>query len=179
MTATPWTPVGERFGATAKRFSARQKKKVARRDRLYLFDTTAFNDFRGARRSIGELRSLVLSQSPQDLHISIITAEEVLKGIVSAINKSRGRQQDPKRLLWWYDVLRETLRDFAAWSILPYDESADAAFRDIPLQFRRQNPQDSRIAAIALARRLTVITTNLRHFDRIPGLKVKDWTRGQ
>jgi tRNA(fMet)-specific endonuclease VapC len=32
-----------------------------------------------------------------------------------------------------------------------------------------------RIAAIALVRDLTVVTANLRHFQRVPGLRVENW----
>ena len=34
---------------------------------------------------------------------------------------------------------------------------------------------DLRIAAIALARGLTVVTGNIRHFQRVPGLQVENW----
>ena len=35
---------------------------------------------------------------------------------------------------------------------------------------------DSRIAGIALARELTVVTANTRwHFERVPGLSVENW----
>lgn len=37
---------------------------------------------------------------------------------------------------------------------------------------------DLRIAAIAMARGATLISGNLRHFARIPGLAVNDWIRG-
>lgn len=34
---------------------------------------------------------------------------------------------------------------------------------------------DLRIAAIALARGLTVVTGNVRHFQRVPGLPIENW----
>ena len=33
------------------------------------------------------------------------------------------------------------------------------------------------IAAIALANRLTVVTSNLSEFGRVPGVTVEDWMR--
>ncbi|HSR22290.1 MAG TPA: hypothetical protein VLW53_01985 [Candidatus Eisenbacteria bacterium] len=37
---------------------------------------------------------------------------------------------------------------------------------------------DLRIAAIALAHDLTLVTGNGRHFSRIPGLRVESWLAG-
>ena len=41
---------------------------------------------------------------------------------------------------------------------------------------KRLADPDMRIAAIALAYGLTLISGNVRHFARIPGLAVEDWT---
>jgi len=38
-------------------------------------------------------------------------------------------------------------------------------------------PHDLQIAAIALVRDWTVVTSNMREFQRIPGLSLEDWTR--
>lgn len=38
--------------------------------------------------------------------------------------------------------------------------------------------EDVLIGATALVRRLTVVTNNVRHFSRIPNLRVVDWTDG-
>ena len=35
--------------------------------------------------------------------------------------------------------------------------------------------EDTQIAAIALANELTVVTGNVRHFQRVPGLAVENW----
>lgn len=35
--------------------------------------------------------------------------------------------------------------------------------------------EDALIAATAIRHRLTVVTNNIRHFDRVPGLRVEDW----
>lgn len=34
---------------------------------------------------------------------------------------------------------------------------------------------DTRIASIALSRNLAVVTGNVRHFQRVPGLRVENW----
>lgn len=47
---------------------------------------------------------------------------------------------------------------------------ADLEYRGTPI-----GESDMRIAAIALARGLTVVTGNVRHFGRIPNLQVENW----
>lgn len=46
---------------------------------------------------------------------------------------------------------------------------------DLEAAGQRLADPDLRIAAIALAREALLITGNLRHFGRIPGLPVEDW----
>ena len=60
--------------------------------------------------------------------------------------------------------------------ILPYDSAAETKYQDIPTAVRQQHPQDSHIAAIALAHNFTLITLNTRHFSKIPDLRITDWS---
>lgn len=39
-------------------------------------------------------------------------------------------------------------------------------------------PYDTLIAGQALARGWTLVTSNLREFERIPGLEIQDWSKG-
>ena len=67
------------------------------------------------------------------------------------------------------------------FEVLPFD--ADAAWRYGELRAhleRRGTPigdADTRIAAVALSRNLTVVTGNVRHFGRVQGLAVENWLR--
>ncbi|HEY7953258.1 MAG TPA: PIN domain-containing protein [Solirubrobacteraceae bacterium] len=67
----------------------------------------------------------------------------------------------------------------SATTILPFD--ADAAEVYGPLRARlerkgqRLDEPDLRIASIAISRGLTVVTGNVRHFARVPGLAVENW----
>jgi tRNA(fMet)-specific endonuclease VapC len=67
----------------------------------------------------------------------------------------------------------------AAHEILPFDEAAAAAYAELRAALeregRRLDDPDLRIAAIALARDLTLVTGNVRHFARVPGLRVENW----
>lgn len=73
--------------------------------------------------------------------------------------------------------VREMIR--GALTVLPFDESAAEVYG--PLRSRLEAAgrplaePDTRIASIALSRGLTLITGNVRHFDRVPGLAVENW----
>lgn len=64
-------------------------------------------------------------------------------------------------------------------SILPFDEPAAESYADIRVTLeaegRRLDEADLRIAAICVARDLTLVTGNVRHFERVPGLRVENW----
>lgn len=63
--------------------------------------------------------------------------------------------------------------------ILPFDDAAARRYGELRAELERQGTPigdaDVRIAAIALARGLTMVTGNVRHFQRVPGLPVENW----
>jgi tRNA(fMet)-specific endonuclease VapC len=63
--------------------------------------------------------------------------------------------------------------------ILPFDAAAAYQYGEVRAQLERQGTPlgeaDLRIAAIALAHGFTVVTGNVRHFQRVPGLSVENW----
>jgi tRNA(fMet)-specific endonuclease VapC len=67
----------------------------------------------------------------------------------------------------------------AALLVLPFDEPADEHYADIRAALERAGTpigsNDLLIAAHARSRGLTLVTHNLREFERVPGLKVVDW----
>ncbi len=66
--------------------------------------------------------------------------------------------------------------------VLAFDRDAAERYgairNELEREGRRLPDPDLRIAATALAHRATLITGNLRHFERIPGLACEDWLRG-
>ena len=69
---------------------------------------------------------------------------------------------------------------FMHYSILPFEEAAASVYGRIDGYLKdagiRIGPVDTQIAAIALANNLTLVTHNTRHFRRVPGLLIDDWT---
>jgi tRNA(fMet)-specific endonuclease VapC len=67
----------------------------------------------------------------------------------------------------------------SAGPILPFDENAAQRYGQLRAELERSGRRvaepDLRIAAIALARGATLVTGNVRHFARIPDLRVENW----
>ncbi len=64
-------------------------------------------------------------------------------------------------------------------AVLPFDEGAAEVYGRVKAQLEREGRRlaepDLRVASIALARDLTLVTGNVRHFARVPGLRVENW----
>ena len=63
--------------------------------------------------------------------------------------------------------------------VLSFDTEAARRYGDLRAQLERLGmplaDADLRIAAIALTHSLTMVTGNVRHFRRVPGLTVENW----
>ena len=63
--------------------------------------------------------------------------------------------------------------------ICPFDAAAGRRYGAVRAELERRGTPlpdpDLRIAAMALAGNLTLVTGNLRHFQRVPGLNVENW----
>jgi tRNA(fMet)-specific endonuclease VapC len=89
----------------------------------------------------------------------------------------------------WYGAVRSgdaaagfaKIRRFLATgvSVLPFDEDAAYRYAEIREATRAQpiGTQDMVIASVAVARGLTVVTSNVREFGRVPGLPHVDWMK--
>lgn len=79
------------------------------------------------------------------------------------------------------DRLLRAIRDLATSvdRVLPFETNAAARYgqlrAELELQGQPLADADLRIAAIALVHGLTVVTGNVRHFDRVPGLGIENW----
>jgi tRNA(fMet)-specific endonuclease VapC len=133
----------------------------------YLFDTDHLTFYQhGHPLVVRRLRS----QPPKGVGISVVTVEEALRGRLAAL----ARAGDGPARIRHYALLEELLLDFDQFSIVPYDQPAEDEFQ--PLRAIRIGTQDRKIAAIALANQLTLVTANRRDFAQIPGLILEDWS---
>ncbi len=127
----------------------------------FLLDTDTISfALRGEGRVADELRR----RSPSEVCTSSIVVGELELGV-----SRRGSRK----------LRRELEGVYAGLQVLAYDMEAARRYgrlaaslldRGVPI-----GVEDTMVAAHALARKLTLVTHNTRHFDRVAGLRVEDW----
>jgi tRNA(fMet)-specific endonuclease VapC len=150
-------------------------KDKARND-VYLLDSDTTSDYLDEKRSNPTLRERIEREPPHHLWISIVTFEEIVKGLLSLLNAARKHPRNGRKVVEYFGLLQNIVQDLQQFQILPCDAAAEAKYQEIPANLRQQHSQDCHIAASAKAYDLTVVTQNTRHFALIPNLKIEDWT---
>lgn len=127
----------------------------------FLLDTDAVSY---ALRGEGGVGARIREHRPSDLSISAITLAELRFGA----DRKRSRR------------LHALIDTFAgAVEVAPFGEAAALEFgRIAAILADRGSPigeLDALIAAHAVALRCTLVTNNVRHFTRVPGLSIENW----
>lgn len=135
----------------------------------HLLDTNVISELRKpAARAEPAVREWVAAQTPSDLYLSAITVLEVELGIARLARKD---ELGAARLLRWLED--EVLKAFDG-RIVPVDVMV--ARRAARLHVLDPRPErDALIAATALVHGMTVVTRNVRDFDRAPVATFDPW----
>lgn len=119
------------------------------------------------------LRDRMSASSDGDIVTTVITLEEQMRGWLQAI----ARHSHVSRQAVYYDRLIAFVHFFANWRILPFGERAAQAFLSLQQARVRIATTDLKIAAIAISENATLLSRNMRDFERVPGLHVEDWSK--
>lgn len=100
-----------------------------------------------------------------DIGVSSVTAAELAFGVAKS-GSTRNRQA--------LEMFLSTLE------ILPFDESTIWHYGELRTHLERRGQPigalDTMIAAHALATHTILVTNNTREFERVPGLRLENWT---
>jgi predicted nucleic acid-binding protein len=133
---------------------------------MYCFDTDALSAFGWPRPPPALLRRAATLELAEQ-STTAITIGEIAYGLA--------KRNDSHIADRMHDVIA------SVWTIHPFDDEAAERYGPLRAQLesegRRLAEPDLRIASIVLARDLTLITGNAKHFSRIPELRVEDWLR--
>jgi tRNA(fMet)-specific endonuclease VapC len=118
-----------------------------------------------ALRGQGRVGTSILQHRPSEICISALTLAELRYG---ASRRKSAR-------------LHELIDAFIAnVGVMPFDESCASSFGIVAATLAaRRSPIgefDALIAAHAIALELTLVTNNVKHFSRVAGLRVENWT---
>jgi predicted nucleic acid-binding protein len=109
-----------------------------------------------------EVIKKVLSLQNDELYITIINYTELLYGIYNSNKIS----QNKEKILPFLDNFK----------ILQFDKNASEIFAKLKTKLKKQGKiiadMDLMIASIAISNKATLYTNNLKHFNRIDGLKI-------
>jgi tRNA(fMet)-specific endonuclease VapC len=139
---------------------------------LWVIDTDSLSLL---ERGNPKIRERLRQTNADSVAISIVTAEEKMKGRLAAINSLSGIERID-RLAIAYRDLQSSIEDLQALPILPFSESASYRYRELLQQKIRVGSHDLRIAAIVLSVEGILVTRNRRDFEKVPGLQMDDWS---
>jgi tRNA(fMet)-specific endonuclease VapC len=140
---------------------------------VYLLDTDHISIIqRQSEPEYTHLVSRVAACNPADFYAPIISFHEQVMGWNAYLNRAR----KPESVVHAYHMLQRILADFATMSVAPFDLSASSTFASLRASRVRIGTMDLGIAAIALANDWTLLSRNSVDFNRVPNLRVEDWT---
>lgn len=137
---------------------------------MYLLDTDTLTHLHaGHERVVEKLRRA----SDDDVGTTIVTRIEILRARYDFVLKAA----DSEQLLRAQDWLHRSEELLSDWLVVPFDEASAAEFDRLRSDRRARTigRADLLIASIVLAQRATLVTRNLKHFQRVVGLQTTNW----
>jgi tRNA(fMet)-specific endonuclease VapC len=117
-----------------------------------------------ALRGVGGVERRLLAQRPSEVCMSAVSLAELRIGA------------DQKRSAKLHSLIDRFVESV---EVVPFDANAAARFGKLGAQLLSRGlpigQLDTLIAAHALALGVTLVTSNSRHFARVPGLRIENW----
>ena len=139
---------------------------------IYLLDTDHFSILqRQTGAAYANLATRMGQHTSTDFAVSIVTFHEQVMGAHARIQNAKNEVH----VLEGYEFLQRAFVDYTRFAVLPFDRKAQDTMRGFAGSLRI-GQRDQRIASIALANELTLLTRNNKDFERIPRLRIEDWS---
>ena len=139
---------------------------------MFLFDTNHISVWqRGEGAEYERLCTRLEDHTGDQIFVWIVSFHEMVNGW-NAYSVKKGSSESLMRA---YLEFENILKDFSAMQLLSFDRKAAEVYDELNHQKLRVGSMDLRIAAIAIANQMTLLTQNTVDFERIPGLSIGDW----
>ena len=140
---------------------------------MIILDTDHISVLQHAESEAAQRLSRRLAEALEQISTTAATVEEQCRSWLALIN----RYSDVRRQVTYYARFVDTIRFSARWRILPFGEQAAEEFQRLRREGVRIASTDLKIAAITLVHNGTLISRNLRDFEKVPDLRVQDWLK--
>jgi tRNA(fMet)-specific endonuclease VapC len=136
--------------------------------KIYVFDTDHLSLY---GRNHPKVIENILAAKVQ-LTTTAINIEEQLRGRLAQVAEAK----DGRAKSIAYRFLVDTVMLLSEFTVLQYDVKSDDIYQSLKAQRVRIGTQDLRIASIVLACDGVLLTRNLQDFEKVPGLKIQNWS---
>lgn len=118
------------------------------------------------------ISSRIAAHPAEDFAFSIVSFDEQTLGAHNYIARARTRE----KFIKGYGLFETVRSIFCSSQILQMDAAATDVFNNLRSMRLHVNVMDLRIAAIAIANNVVLLTRNAADFSQVPGLQHEDWT---
>ncbi len=136
---------------------------------LYILDSDHLSLYQRGHSPLGQR---LLKIPPAQIAITVISAEELIRGRLAQVRKAA----KPQERIYSYHWLVRTLDFLYGFTVLDYDIRAEKQYQSLLERKIRVGTQDLKISAITLSQEATLITRNRQDFERVIGLQFEDWS---
>jgi tRNA(fMet)-specific endonuclease VapC len=132
---------------------------------IYMLDTNICICLLNRRTGYEKILARIDGLAYEQVIISSLTLAELKYGIAKSVRK------EANRIKLGYFLYQ--------FECLPFDAEATSCYGDIRIQLESRGapigPLDTLIAAHALSLAATMVTNNVREFERVEGLAIENW----
>jgi tRNA(fMet)-specific endonuclease VapC len=140
----------------------------------YLLDTDHISLLQQPQcREYGAILGHLVRHPPTDVVHCVVSFQEQAMGAHSRIIRAKSAAD----LLRGYQLMAIVHETYSKRIHLPFEAAALAVFDLLAASKVGVKTMDLRIASIARAHGLTLVTRNTSDFAKVPGLPLEDWTR--
>lgn len=142
---------------------------------IFILDTDVYSlvELRDSPESLRLHARILEYDGEYKVVTTVVTYEEQTRGWLAYAAKSMEIGHQLKA----YERLRRHLLSYLDIEVLAFDARAAEHFLRLRRLKLKVGAADLKIASIALAHGAILLTRNLLHFGRVPGLRAEDWTK--